>query len=541
MYKLLVIRLICFAFYDEYRSLCEQSGVLNLLGDYCSRCLFSKSWVLRDAAVSKTHMMLMDIMKSPGDSDPVSLLTSILPAIIAVCKTGAEDKNSQVNFGAFDLLDEVIAHMNKCKITRSAALNALDAVTFLQLLIEKLADGNQRVREGTRKSLIALSSTPSVGCAPIVAKTLVSLNAKQKIAWRPLQSRLVLLADLVSQHGLGGSSGLALENLMNYMKSSGACTHSSVEVRDAAKELTVCIQKQVGTPALQPYLEDFLRPKQREEYLNAFDGGAGAIPAVVSTSPRSSSPTPTKKASTKAPAATTSGTGKSAQPQKGQQNSDKLSNVRGSQNAPIKGGHSIGKHHQPPGSAGSNNRYSKSDKYDDDFDGEEDSSADPKGNRRASVGATAGDDSSLRASQKYSDAKHGTASDESASSLHICQFCGDGDGHSWTEDKLDMHYLSDCPYLAPCPACQQILEIASLPDHLLDECKYKVQYVPCDVTGLAIKVTEMTAWQRSPSCVSPPDNCFYCPMCLSAVEDDTEPWRTHLLKKCPQNLRTKQR
>ena len=49
----------------------------------------------------------------------------------------------------------------------------------------------------------------------------------------------------------------------------------------------------------------------------------------------------------------------------------------------------------------------------------------------------------------------------------------------------------------------------------------------------------MNAWQKGTHCVSPPDNCFYCPMCLAAVEDDTEPWRLHLLQQCTSNLRSK--
>ena len=29
----------------------------------------------------------------------------------------------------------------------------------------------------------------------------------------------------------------------------------------------------------------------------------------------------------------------------------------------------------------------------------------------------------------------------------------------------------------------QVLEIAALPDHLLDECDHRADYVACDVTG----------------------------------------------------------
>ena len=40
------------------------------------------------------------------------------------------------------------------------------------------------------------------------------------------------------------------------------------------------MQKLVGTPALQSYLEDALRPKQLEEYYAAFEGGVWGAAAV---------------------------------------------------------------------------------------------------------------------------------------------------------------------------------------------------------------------------------------------------------------------
>ena len=63
-----------------------------------------------------------------------------------------------------------------------------------------------------------------------------------------------------------------------------------------------------------------------------------------------------------------------------------------------------------------------------------------------------------------------------------CMFCGFAN-KNWTENDLDVHYWKDCPLLISCPSCAQIVEIAGLPEHLLDECDAKDQYVPCNVTG----------------------------------------------------------
>jgi hypothetical protein len=102
-----------------------------------------------------------------------------------------------------------------------------------------------------------------------------------------------------------------------------------------------------------------------------------------------------------------------------------------------------------------------------------------------------------------------------------------------------------------------VLEIAALPDHLLDECDHKSEYVACDVTGtvvmycsnvlkpffdnitgLAIPAKDIDSWKASKNYVSPPDNCFYCPLCLIPVEDSNDAWKEHLVVDCTKNARS---
>ena len=128
-------------------------------------------------------------------------------------------------------------------------------------------------------------------------------------------------------------------------------------------------------------------------------------------------------------------------------------------------------------------------------------------------------------------------SGENDGDFTTCMFCGKTD-KSWNEDGLDLHYWKECPLLSPCPACAQIVEIAGLPEHLLDECEQKDSFRPCDTTGLAIRKDEFDAWSKGPSCVPPPDNCMYCPLCLASVEDTDTSWRDHLLYGCPKNGRS---
>lgn len=117
-----------------------------------------------------------------------------------------------------------------------------------------------------------------------------------------------------------------------------------------------------------------------------------------------------------------------------------------------------------------------------------------------------------------------------------CMFCGASDPE-WNEDSLDMHYWKDCTFLTPCPACAQVVEIAGLADHLLDECEHRDMYVNCDVTGLAVRSDDYPEFQKSQSYRPAPDEHFYCPLCYQACPDNDVAWRRHISMQCTANPR----
>lgn len=133
------------------------------------------------------------------------------------------------------------------------------------------------------------------------------------------------------------------------------------------------------------------------------------------------------------------------------------------------------------------------------------------------------------------------AEDELAPMEGSCQFCG-GCGPEATEAELDLHYWQHCPVLMACPRCQQVIEIATYPEHLLDECDYKEEYQPCNTCGQAILSEEMEQHVVSDQCVPHPPNedTNRCPLCLTDIEPGKEGWLVHLLDApgCPKNPRT---
>jgi len=385
------------------RDVSEQSGVTHLIGDYRARCLFSKTWALREAAITKVHMMVAELEHEPG-------ITACIPALSTIIRVGVEDKIQQVLFNAIALLEDVLAATRRAKIPRSVLAPLMDPITAD--LLEKLSDGNARIREGARKGVEVLAASPNIGPAVLAAHALRQLSAKQKTAWRPIVARLELMTSLVSTYGVGGTTGISADGFMNFAKANACFAHSNGEVRDAARDLTVALHKLVGTTALEPYLRT-LRPKQLEEYEAAFGGIKTGI--VLNDDIKA----PSKKASVK--------------------------DAGGGSQAKAGGGVMSPREDKP--------------------------AAAPKA---ASAKPSA---ASARQSPAKSKGKGGDDTD-----FTTCMFCGASDG-SWTEDALDLHYWKDCSLLAPCSACSQVVEVAGLPEHLLEECEHKAQFRSDPVTG----------------------------------------------------------
>eukprot|EP00597_Dinobryon_sp_UTEXLB2267_P016523 CAMPEP_0201094330 /NCGR_PEP_ID=MMETSP0812-20130820/2657_1 /ASSEMBLY_ACC=CAM_ASM_000668 /TAXON_ID=98059 /ORGANISM="Dinobryon sp., Strain UTEXLB2267" /LENGTH=350 /DNA_ID=CAMNT_0047346849 /DNA_START=40 /DNA_END=1092 /DNA_ORIENTATION=+ len=346
----------------------------------------------------------------------------------------------------------------RASIPKSAIVPIFDPV--ITHLIEKLNDGNLRLREIAKKGLQVLAEANNVGPAAVGLHALKALPEKQKTAWRPIAARLQLLRDLVSDFGVGSSSGLYVEALLNFPKSVSAFSNSNVEVRDAAKELVVAIQRVAGTAAVESILS-LLRPIQLNDYKAAFSASEEAAEA------------------------------------------DKKQRQAGN------GDHRTAKQLQhPPHNPGGKVPTTAA-------------KVDPANHQMNSQ------------QEDFNDQEGGDPPQDFTS----CMFCGFHDPQ-WTENDLDVHYWKDCPLLISCPSCAQIVEIAGLPEHLLDECDAKDSYVSCNVTGLAIRSAEFADWQQDPKCCPAPHNCMYCPLCLSSVEDSDEAWLQHLNSACPRNMRT---
>ena len=136
------------------------------------------------------------------------------------------------------------------------------------------------------------------------------------------------------------------------------------------------------------------------------------------------------------------------------------------------------------------------------------------------------------------EAHEGHEGEEGAPST--CQFCG-GYGPA-SESELDLHYWQDCPLLMSCARCQQVVEIATLQEHLLEECERHADFAACPTCGDALEAgAKFEAHVAARACRPQPEAASgrqRCPLCHEDIEAGKEGWLAHLYERgCAANPR----
>ncbi|XP_067328917.1 centrosomal protein of 104 kDa isoform X1 [Anolis sagrei] len=126
---------------------------------------------------------------------------------------------------------------------------------------------------------------------------------------------------------------------------------------------------------------------------------------------------------------------------------------------------------------------------------------------------------------------------------NLCIFCGERDD-SFTEEGLDLHYWKHCPMLTRCDFCKQVVEIASLTEHLLTECEKKDSFGKCPRCSEALPKDELPRHVKAKACnpSKPEKVANHCPLCHENFTPGEEAWKTHLMGRdgCRLNLRRTQ-
>lgn len=122
-----------------------------------------------------------------------------------------------------------------------------------------------------------------------------------------------------------------------------------------------------------------------------------------------------------------------------------------------------------------------------------------------------------------------------------CDFCGKADRLFADKGKLDIHLWKDCPMLAICQMCEQVVEISCLNSHLLDECDFKKSFRKCPRCKEAIHANNYKQHTEEMACLpnKPANVANRCALCHSDIMPGEIGWKNHLISEgCPNNERT---
>lgn len=138
-----------------------------------------------------------------------------------------------------------------------------------------------------------------------------------------------------------------------------------------------------------------------------------------------------------------------------------------------------------------------------------------------------------------SSAKKNSRKEEEESLQNFCQFCGLQD-ENFSEEKLDLHYWQDCVMLTNCQQCEQVIEVPTLNDHILDECEKTGTHSECPQCKEPIPNVDFPLHKKAKKCkpAQPPHKNNRCPLCHNDIPPGEDGWKVHLIDKgCPKNPR----
>jgi len=231
------------------------------------RCIYSKAWSLKDAALQK---LALDLDAGVHDgADPAQLRGGCA----AVLGRTISDKSVQVFRSSAALLQAV-----RRKLLEASGMRRTDAQASLDqlmpLLVERLGDANARVDSHARDVLLELAHNGAVG-APFTAQYLLRPPKKKAVPPRVYSSRLAILTGLVTDIGVQPESpeGLPLDPMAKLaMEWYG---NAASEVRESAVRLMSACYACVGLSRIDKYLAN-LRQSQREVFEAEFQKVDGA-------------------------------------------------------------------------------------------------------------------------------------------------------------------------------------------------------------------------------------------------------------------------
>ncbi|CAL5219862.1 g1780 [Coccomyxa viridis] len=264
----------------------DASELAGVLEEYVLRCLFSKNWQLREAALQYIERQLS------GDDLTKQAKQDLARCLGPTFSMTLMDKVPGVYLASVSLLKMLAAS----SILPAKECSAMVAGTT-PALIEKAGENNARVQSAAVDALLNLAAIPD---AALSSQAPLFLRPEKQTQWKRVLGRLTLLEALIPLFGVGKGDGYGVEQLMQFVGK--AFSNSNADVRAAATRVTVLVHGKIGN-AVKKQLPPGLNPKILEQLEASFGGppGRAASPPLPAVAKRMSASSTPKQAPAPAP------------------------------------------------------------------------------------------------------------------------------------------------------------------------------------------------------------------------------------------------
>jgi len=451
---------------------------MEVFGEWTVRLLHSRDWNHRDEGL-KAIQSFLSKREHPDDRQVVRvaaklILYAVQDRVAGVILSGIETLNVMVTVYGGD------GEVGGAEMARSLH-------SVIQSLVNLLGHSNGRLVDGAGSIVIAMSHRHEALYRAVYG---VLVKSMKKPLPKHLSGRGLILLQLLPQLKLprGSDLSVAMDNLIRLQ-----LTHKTGDVRDVGIQLTAMLYQM---PSLRQRLVSYLERADLNDFIketlnNALFEATGDR-SVLERDPKSQKEQsrPSRAMfNTKKPAPSLSTTKRRGHKKAASKRKHNKSTVSGKQR-----GHSQHRRQQP---------------QHDEQQQQQQGPPDPEYGGGDGRG-------------------HDDDEEEEIEEEDVCNFCGLRDPQFVeNEENLDLHYWQSCPMLTSCKLCEQVIEIATLHQHIVTECESGIKHIECP--KCKVPVPADTKRTHSAQCQKRGGDALKCPLCLKPIGMGPNPWKQHLL------------
>lgn len=233
----------------------------NILGPYCTRCLLSKNWSLREAAILKLCQKLKEVIANLKSSAS-HWWESFSRGICVILERVIDDRIVQVFLTGLIFLDDCMIEFEAIGAAPKEIISLIGNVIIK--LVGKLGDSNPKVVEGSETALMSLALSKVIGPLYVGSQVIKLMSSTDSKALKSVTKRCEFLKELLEEFGTAAPS---VQKHLEFLRAF-CLNHKEVEPREAAKELSVSLFLRDGSEVLS--LLNDLSERQTKEYKLAF-------------------------------------------------------------------------------------------------------------------------------------------------------------------------------------------------------------------------------------------------------------------------------